>query len=191
MAVCLVLYLVNNVMYSVWLKHQPLLDVLCIALGFCLRLCSGVYALGDLPTSWILLCTFFLAVFLGFAKRRVELAGIETNSLSRGDRGENPQRPVLTKYSVQLIDSLLNSAAAMAVMSYALFTTTSGKSTSLVVTVPFVFYAVMHYKRMVILLNSGEEPDRVLLRDKPLQCIIVLWLTSYLALTYGNLHWFL
>jgi hypothetical protein len=98
---------------------------------------------------------------------------------------------VLAEYSVHFLDSMLNSAAIMAVVCYALFTTTSGKTTSLVATVPFVFYAVMHYKRMVMVLNSGEEPDRVLLRDKRLQCVIALWLASYLVLTYSNVHWFL
>ncbi len=153
---CLVLYMVNNVLYSRWLKHQPLLDVLSIAVGFCLRMCSGVYALGDLPTTWILLCTFFLAVFLGFAKRRVELAGMQTIDLAGEEDRPNQQRPVLAQYSVQFLDSLLSSAAVMAVLCYALFTT-SGKAPSLTVTVPFVFYAVMHYKRMVMVLNSGRS----------------------------------
>src|SRR5262249_30691740 len=65
---CLALYLVNNLAYSWRLKHYAILDVLCIAVGFVLRLLAGVYAVNVLPTTWITLCTFFLTVFLGFAK---------------------------------------------------------------------------------------------------------------------------
>jgi hypothetical protein len=91
---------------------------------------------------------------------------------------------------VPFLDSLLGSAAVMAVVCYALFATTSGKSSSLVITIPFVFYAVMHYKRIVMVLKSGEEPDRAVLKDGHLQVTILLWLASYLALTCGNIHWF-
>ncbi len=73
-AVCLGLYLLNNVVYSLGLKHLALFDVLSISFGFILRLLAGVYVLDELPTTWITLCTFFLSVFLGFAKRRAELA---------------------------------------------------------------------------------------------------------------------
>jgi hypothetical protein len=78
----------------------------------------------------------------------------------------------------------------MAVVCYALFTT-SGKAPSLTVTVPFVFYAVMHYKRMVMVLNSGEEPDRVVLKDGHILVTIALWLASYVALTCSHIRWFL
>ena len=178
---CLVLYLLNNVMYSFHLKHIPLFDVLCIAFGFMLRLLAGVYAVGELPTTWITLCTFFLALFLGFAKRRAELVGLGEEEL---------HRPVLSNYTIPFLDSLVNNSAIMAVMSYALFTTTSGKNPSLIITVPIVFFAIMHYKRLVLVLNSGEEPDRILLKDFPIQASIMLWLVSYFAITYSGMSLF-
>jgi 4-hydroxybenzoate polyprenyltransferase len=187
---CVVVYLVNNLLYCFWLKHKAIFDALSIALGFCLRVCAGVYAVGDLPTTWITLCTFFLAVFLGFSKRRVELAGLLGNSKLDEDHHVPDQRPVLSKYSVPFLDHLVNSSAIMAVMCYALFTTSSGKNPSLVITVPIVFYAVTHYKRLVMLLDAGEEPDRVLLKDQGIQASLALWLIAYFGLTYGNLRWF-
>jgi 4-hydroxybenzoate polyprenyltransferase len=183
MLACLMLYLGNNVVYSLRLKHIALFDVLCIAFGFMLRLLTGVYAVGALPTTWITLCTFFLALFLGFAKRRAELAGL-------GEEAEKMHRPGLANYTVQFLDYLLNSSAIMAVMSYALFTTTSGKNPSLVITVPIVFFAIMHYQRLVLVLNLGDEPDRLLLKDRPIQVSIVLWLMSYFVLTYSGIHLF-
>jgi 4-hydroxybenzoate polyprenyltransferase len=180
---CLMLYLVNNVMYSLRLKHIPLFDVLCIAFGFMLRLLAGVYAVGELPTTWITLCTFFLALFLGGAKRQAELAGLI-------EEEDKMRRPVLSKYTVQFLDYLVNSSAIMAMMCYALFTTTSGKNPSLVVTVPIVFFAIMHYKRLVMVLNFGDEPDRILLKDLPIQVSIMLWLVSYFVVMYSGIRLF-
>jgi len=180
---CLVLYLANNVAYSFWLKHMALFDVLCIAFGFVLRLLAGIYATDDLPTTWITLCTFFLTVFLGFAKRRAELNGIIPES-------ELTQRPVLSKYSVQFLDYLVSSSSVMTVVCYALFSASGGKNPSMVMTVPVVYFAVMHYKRLVLFLKFGEEPERILLKDVRLQVSIVLWLAIYFGVTYGDIHWF-
>ncbi|MGF1492379.1 MAG: UbiA prenyltransferase family protein [Microcoleaceae cyanobacterium] len=216
--ICVLLYVINNVAYSFRLKHLPLFDVSCIALGFVLRLLAGIYALGDLPTAWIILCTFFLTLFLGFAKRRSELLSLlsiqmsqdflESQSSDLGNatspmsselfylnlfyrRGKiNSQRPVLSHYTLPFLDSLLNSTATMTIMCYSLFTITSGKNPSLVMTVPIVYYAVMHYKRLVTVLASGEEPDQILLQNRILKISILIWLLSYLLILYFDLQIF-
>jgi 4-hydroxybenzoate polyprenyltransferase len=177
--ICLLLYMANNLAYSLILKHKALVDVISIACGFVLRLLAGVYAVDELPTTWITLCTFFLTVFLGFCKRRAELGGIVPES-------ENEQRPVLSQYTLQFLDYLVNSSAVMTVMCYALFTTTTHKNPSLVISVPVVFFAVMHYKRIVMLLQDGEEPERIVLRDFRLQLSILAWFSLYLVITLGN-----
>jgi 4-hydroxybenzoate polyprenyltransferase len=179
---CLLIYIGINISYSLKLKHLALFDVGCIASGFVLRLLSGIYAVGDIPTAWITLCTFFLALFLGFAKRRTELYELQGR--------ENLQRPVLAQYTIPFLDSLLNNAAVMAVISYALFATTSNKNPTLVITVPIVLYAVMHYKYLIMVREGTEEPDRILLKDKRIIFSILLWLGSYIAIVYGNFHLF-
>jgi 4-hydroxybenzoate polyprenyltransferase len=180
--VCLALYLLINVAYSSGLKHVPLLDVCCIAMGYVLRVLAGIYVLGDMPTAWITLCTFFLALFLGFSKRRAELVTSEVPSAD--------SRPVLLGYGRDTLDSLLNGSAMMAVMSYAMFTATSGKSPTLIVTVPIVYYAIMHYTRLVLHEDRGEEPDQILLRDRTIQVSIALWLVCFVAIFYGHLTLF-
>ncbi len=180
--VCVVLYLVNTAVYSAVLKHLALLDVLSVAFGFVLRLLAGVYVLGDLPTAWIVLCTLFLAVFLGFAKRRAELQGLMNQ--------QNTQRPVLRKYTVAYLDLLLNSAATMAVMSYALFSVASGKNPTLVVTLPVVYYAIMHYKRMVVVRGVGDEPDRILLKERRMMLCVAVWLALFVAVEYLDIGLF-
>jgi len=178
--VCLLLFLANNVAYSVRLKHVTLFDVLCITFGFVLRLGAGTYAIGELPTTWIVLCSFFLAAFLGFSKRRAELS-----TLPEEDR---QQRPVLSKYTVQYLDSLISSSAIMAIMSYALFTTAAGRNPSLILTLPVVYYAIMYYKRLVMQGNSGEEPDVILIKNRRIRLCIGLWLALYLIIWKGDLH---
>ncbi|MGB3536378.1 MAG: UbiA prenyltransferase family protein [Microcoleaceae cyanobacterium] len=205
---CLLLYLFNNIAYSLKLKNLPLFDVSCVALGFVLRLLAGIYALEDMPTAWITLCTFFLTLFLGLAKRRAELLTllIQQNSseytLEKNtdtsylklfyQRGKvNIQRPVLSHYTLPFLDSLLNNTATMTIMCYSLFTITSDKNSSLVITVPLVYYAVMHYKRIVTVLETGEEPTQILLRDRTIQMSLIIWLILYLAILYFDLTLFI
>jgi 4-hydroxybenzoate polyprenyltransferase len=204
---CLLLYQFNNIAYSLKLKNIPLFDVSCIALGFVLRLLAGIYALGDMPTAWITLCTFFLTLFQGFAKRRAELLTLLAQpasshpALEQEDdpsylklfyqRGHvNLQRPVLSHYTLPFLDSSLNNTATMTIMCYSLFTITSGKNPSLVMTVPLVYYAVMHYKRIVTVLETGEEPTQILLRDRMIQACLILWFILYLAIIYFDLKLF-
>ena len=179
---CLLLYLGINAAYSSGLKHVPLLDVCCIAMGYVLRVLAGIYVLGDMPTAWITLCTFFLALFLGFSKRRGELV---TSTVPLQD-----SRPVLLSYGRDTLDQLLNNSAIMAVMSYAMFTATSGKNPTLIVTVPIVYYAIMHYLRLVMHEDRGEEPDQILLRDRTIQACIAVWLVCFVLIFYGHVTLF-
>ncbi len=97
---------------------------------------------------------------------------------------------MLTQYTVQFLDYLVNNSAVMTVMCYALFTIESGKNATLVVTVPIVFFAVMHYKRLVMIQDRGEEPERLLLRDWGIGVSILLWLVTYFGILRGNLQFF-
>jgi len=182
----IVLYLANNIFYSIRLKHIPIIDVICISFGFVLRLLSGIYAVGDLPTAWIVLCTLFLALFLGYNKRRSEYVASKEWSLT-----ECEQRPVLRRYTKDFLDSIIGDAALMTVLSYALFTTVSGKNSTLIVTVPIVYYAVMHYKQMVMIYNRGEEPEVILLKDLKIWLSVVLWLITFLVIYYFDITLFI
>ncbi len=179
---CVLLYVGNNLLYSLFFKHIAVIDVLSIAFGFILRLLAGIYVFGDLPTSWAVLCVLFLALFLAIAKRRAEMHNLTAQGIS--------QRPVLSGYTIDYLDSLLNSAATMAILCYALFTVTSGKNPTLVVTLPIVYYAVMHYKRIVMVRQDGEEPEKILVKERRILALILLWLVAYVIIDYGNVHLF-
>ena len=176
-AAVLGMYLALNVAYSLRLKHTLLLDVVIIACGFVLRVLYGVYAIGVLPSPWIALCMFFLALFLGFAKRRSELKEV-------GTLGEH-RRPVLRKYDVAYLDHQLGIAAAMAISSYSLYTVMGRPGdASLVITVPLVAYGVCRYMYMVQVHGKGDMPERQLVSDPVSLAIVGLWAALCTACLY-------
>ena len=175
-------YATMNVLYSIKLKHIVIADVMCIALGFVMRVLFGVYAVGVLPTPWIALCMFFLALFLGFAKRKAELARLAHDS--------SHVRPVLAKYDLNYLNMMLTMSATMAVLSYALFTVASNKNPTLIVTIVPVVYCINRYILQVILHGRGASPDKILLSDKRLWIGILGWLVAYVTITYGDIQIF-
>lgn len=184
--VCIAAYLTVNLAYSLRLKHHPIIDVTCIALGFSFRMLGGVFALPEKPTPWITLCTFFLALFIGFGKRRAELAELA----AAGNDTSTQRRPVLAAYTIPLLDSLLLSSSTIALMSYALFTVSSGRNPSLVITVPTAAFVVMHFSRRIAQGTAASAPDELLLHDRPIQVGILLWLVTYVIVLYGRVNLF-
>jgi 4-hydroxybenzoate polyprenyltransferase len=181
-AVVLACYAALNVGYSCRLKQVVVADVMCIALGFVMRVLAGVYAVGARPTAWIVLCMFFLALFLGFGKRKAELGahGVQSPHI----------RPVLHKYTLGFLDLLLGMSATMTVLCYALFTVAGRDNPTLVVTILPVVYCVMRYLLLVVAHQRGESPDALLLADAPLGMGILCWVALCVAVLYGNLQLF-
>lgn len=172
-------YLAMNLAYSLRLKHAVLLDVIVIALGFVLRVLFGVYAVQVLPSAWIVLCMFFLALFLGFAKRRSEL----------GEAGDGVdvslQRRVLRIYSLGYLDLMLGMTATMALVSYSLYTVTGRPGESMmVVTVPLVFYGIVRYMLMVLAYGLGQNPEKQLIGDRVSLAIVAAWTALCVAIIY-------
>lgn len=181
-------YLALNLVYSWWLKRQVLLDVFVVALGFVLRAIAGVQLL--LPVSpdtalspWLLVCTFFGALFLGLAKRRREM----TNA----GGGAAEQREVLNRYSPQVLDMLLAAGAAASMMSYALYTIWPGTvakfgGEEMLYTVPFVAYGIFRYLHLVHVSESAEDPSQVLLTDRPILATVILYLIVVVVILYAR-----
>jgi 4-hydroxybenzoate polyprenyltransferase len=182
------LYLLMNLAYSFWLKQQVLIDVFVIALGFVLRAIAGVEVL--LPISpetalspWLLVCTFFGALFLALSKRRRELANAGAAAFE--------QRGVLRRYTPELLDGLLLVSAASSLMSYALYTiwpSTVAKfgTEALLYTVLFVAYGIFRYLYLVKVSENAEDPSQVLLTDRPLGACVLLYVGAVVAILYGS-----
>ncbi len=185
-AAVLGIYLVSNVAYSLGLKHQVILDVFVIATGFVLRAAAGVELLkpvapGTQISSWLLVCTFFGALFLAVSKRRRELANAGS--------GASNQRAVLASYTPELLDRMLTVSAATTLMSYALYTiwpATVAKfgTEALIITVPVVAYGVFRYLHLVKVSETSEDPSQVLFSDRPIQATVALFVALALWILY-------
>ncbi len=179
-AIVLCIYFTMQLAYSLKLKHVVILDVLIIATGFVLRATAGVTLAIDAGYTdvsisyWLIVCTFFLAVFLAFAKRRSEVI-----SLGKDAAGH---REILEEYSIPLLDEMMGIATAASIIGYSIYTVSERTmelvSTRLWLTIPFVTYGVFRYLYLIHIKGHGGSPDRLLLSDKPLLINILLWVVG-------------
>jgi 4-hydroxybenzoate polyprenyltransferase len=165
--------------YSLGLKNVVVLDVMIISIGFILRAIAGVEALkpldpGVVISPWLLVCTLFLALFLGFNKRRHELGLLA--------EGAGDHRRSLLEYSREFLDAMIAVVTASTVIAYSIYTiwpATVEKfdTTNLIYTVPFVVFGLFRYMYLVIMKNKGGNPSEVLVSDLPIVIDIALWIS--------------
>ncbi len=180
-ALILGLYLVQNALYSMGLKRVVILDVMIVALGFVLRVLAGGAVIGVVVSSWLLLCTIFIALFLGFSKRRHEI------DLLEGEAAE--QRSVLSHYSASFLDQLINVVTASTVVAYALYavapeTVEKYGSERLVWTVPLVLFGIFRYLYLTYQKVGKRNPTEAILADAPFLINMVLWGLAVLWVVY-------
>jgi 4-hydroxybenzoate polyprenyltransferase len=169
---------VQGFLYTYWLKNVVLLDILVLAAGFVLRAIGGAAVIKVLITPWLLLCMLLLALFLGIGKRRHELVLLE------GGAGEH--RRILQEYSLPMLDQMMSIVTASIIMAYSLTTYTAPVAPQepypmLMITIPFVVYAIFRYLYLIYIRGEGGSPDELLLKDLPLAGSVVLWGISVLS----------
>jgi 4-hydroxybenzoate polyprenyltransferase len=181
----LAVYLVMNIAYSLKLKEMVLVDVFLIASGFMLRVLGGAFAINVHVSSWIVLCTLFVSLFLGFAKRRGELLLLQ-------QMRPGTERKVLTSYSVDFIDQMLTIAAAGTVISYALYTVAPRTievfgTEKMIYTTVFVIYGMFRYLYLIHMKHSTDNPTNAVLSDLPIAAVTILWaLTCVVVIYFGG-----
>ncbi len=183
---CLAMYFVMNLAYSLFLKEVVLIDVFVIAIGFMLRVVGGAYVI-DVPiSSWLILTTMFLSLFLAVAKRRGELVMLESGNV------QSPTtRKVLEHYSVDFTEQLCTICASGFVISYALYTVSDRTvkmfgTENLIFTTPFVLYGVFRYLYLLHKKNLGENPTEVILTDIPMILNFVGYALAMFVILYLN-----
>lgn len=159
----IVAYLLLNVAYSFYLKHQPVLDIFTIAIGFVLRVYAGAVALSVPLSSWMFVTTLCLALYLAAIKRRQELLLTDLEG-----------RAVLQKYTVSLMDRYAEMAATGALLFYSFFVMNTRPE--MVITIPFVLFGLYRYWYVSEILDEGESPTEALFADKQLLMTVVGWI---------------
>ncbi len=179
---CLVLYVLLNFFYTFKGKNVILIDVFCISAGFALRVIAGSYAISVAPSGWLVTSTFFLALFLGFGKRRGEIVTSQEDGVNH--------RLSLRFYDVNLLNNVMVSTGTAAVVFYALYTLDSRtieqfKTDKLYYSIPFVVYGVFRY--IFLLLKNGDgEPTDVVMKDRGMVLAVFLWFITVVLIIYAG-----
>lgn len=174
-------YAVLQVAYSFGLKEVAVVDVMGLAGGFVLRATAGGVAIAVEISPWLIICTFLLALFLGFAKRRHEVTVLEDKAALH--------RTSLQDYSPYFLDQMIAVVTASTVVAYAIYTVSpevQGRlgTQHLYLTLPFVLFGIFRYLYLVHQRNEGGNPTRVLLTDRALYLNGILWFATVLWLLY-------
>jgi 4-hydroxybenzoate polyprenyltransferase len=164
-------YIVINLLYSFWLKHVAIIDVLIIAAGFVLRVEAGVSLIVVQRFSpWLYVVTTLGALFVALGKRRAEMVLLR--------EGANAHRRVLDGYTIAYIDQLLMIVSASTIMAYSLYTvfaTNLPPNHLMMLTIPFVLYGIFRYLYLINVRDAGGAPEELFLSDPSLLATITIW----------------
>lgn len=175
-------YLALMGVYSFWMKHIVILDVLVLAGGFVLRAAGGAVAVDVSFSHWLLLLTLLLALFLGLSKRRAELVALSDAA--------SAHRRSLGEYSPYLLDQMIGVVTASTLIAYALYTISPETierfgTDKLQWTVPFPLYGIFRYLYLVHQREGGGSPAETLIDDRPILICVALWAASVVLILYG------
>lgn len=174
------LYFLLIMVYSKWLKHIPIVDVLVISAGFVLRVGAGVTLIQvERFSPWLYVVMTLLSLFLGFGKRRAELALLL--------QGAGSHRKVLDGYTLPLLDQYIMIVSGTTIVAYSLYTFSAPnvpENHSMMLTIPFVVYTIFRYLYLIEVKHAGGAPEEILLSDRPFQIAMFLWVATVIAIFY-------
>jgi len=179
----LILFFLINVLYSMKLKHIVLLDIFSIAAGFLIRVLAGAVIINVAISSWLILTTMFISLFLAVMKRHSELEVV-----AEGTSAET--RKVLAFYSLNFADQVATVAAAGVIICYALYTVAERTITvfgteNLIYTTPFVVFGIFRYMFLVYMNKQGENTTHLLISDIQMIITVILYAGVTLLIIYG------
>jgi 4-hydroxybenzoate polyprenyltransferase len=180
-ALVLAAYLIINLLYSRWLKHIAILDVLIISSGFVLRVAAGVILIAPVErfSPWLYMITNLFSLYIALGKRRAEM-----NLLARD---ASAHRKVLDGYTIPLLDQYITIVSGMTIVAYSLYTFSAPnlpENHSMMLTIPFVVYGIFRYLQLIQVGHTAGAPDEVALKDRPLQITVLLWGLAVIAIFY-------
>jgi 4-hydroxybenzoate polyprenyltransferase len=176
----LAFYFLINLAYSRWLKHIPILDVMIVAAGFVLRVHAGTTLIVvERFSPWLYVVTTLGALYLGFGKRRAELALLA--------QGAGSHRKVLEGYTLPLLDQYITIVSAATILAYSLYTFSAPNlpaNHTMMLTIPFMAYIIFRYLYIINVTHDAGAPEEVLLSDRPMQIAILLFGLAVIAIFY-------
>jgi 4-hydroxybenzoate polyprenyltransferase len=179
-ALILTVYLTNNVLYSRWLKHVSILDVMIISSGFVLRVAAGVALITvERFSPWLYMITILFSLYIGLGKRRAEMNLLAQEASSH--------RKVFEGYTIPLLDQYITIVSGMTIVAYSLYTFSAPnlpENHTMMLTIPFVVYGIFRYLQLIQSGHAAGSPDEVALKDRPLQFTVLLWGLTVITIFY-------
>lgn len=171
----LLIYFILNVAYSLKLKHITIVDIFIIATGFVLRLFAGSVVIDTTLSTWIIIITFLLALFLAVAKRR--------DDVLLASRGKDTRKNI-DGYNLEFVNAVMVFMSGVIVMAYILYTVSDQviarlDTQYLFLTTFFVILGIMRYMQLTFVEQNSGNPTKIVLKDRFLQITILFWLCSY------------
>lgn len=180
-AVISVVYVGVTLAYSVWLKHQVLIDVMTLASCYVIRAAAGAVVISVEISPWLLICTLLGALLIGLGKRRNELVTLDD---ARG------HRKILEEYTVPMLDQMIAIITGCTLMAYMLYTFSSQTARErplMMLTIPYVLYGVLRFLQLMHRHGKGGDPSAELFEDRPLLVCGSLWaVTCALIMAFGR-----
>ena len=175
-------FILLNILYSFIFKHIVILDVFSIAAGFAIRVLAGAVVIAVPVSSWLILTTMFISLFLGVMKRHSELLLVNENV-------EAPSRKVLSKYSLNFADQMATIAAAGVIICYALYTVSERtiytfKTENLIYTTPFVVYGIFRYMYLEYIRNKGDNTTKIVFTDLQILITVLAYTFTTILIIY-------
>jgi 4-hydroxybenzoate polyprenyltransferase len=180
----LLLFFLINLMYSLKLKNIVLLDIFSIAAGFLIRVLAGAVIINVEVSSWLILTTMFISLFLAVMKRHSEIAVLPESTTAE-------TRKVLAFYSLNFADQLATVAAAGVIICYALYTVAERtisvfKTDNLIYTTPFVVFGIFRYMFLVYMNKQGENTTQILITDLQMIFTVIAYTAVTMLIIYGS-----
>jgi 4-hydroxybenzoate polyprenyltransferase len=181
LAYILASYILINIFYSLGFKHYSIIDISMISVGFVLRIFAGSVVIETLPSMWIILMTFLLALFLAFSKRRDDVLltckGLKT-------------RKNIDGYNLEFVNAAMIVMSSVIIVAYIFYTISESVQARLAanylyLTVFFVIIGILRYLQITFVENNSGSPTRIILRDRFLQWIVTLWALFFGFIIYG------
>ena len=175
-------FIILNIIYSFWFKHIVILDVFSIAAGFSIRVLAGAVVISVPISSWLILTTMFISLFLGVMKRHSELILVAESENA-------PSRKVLSQYSLNFADQMATVAAAGVIICYALYTvserTVSAFGTeNLIYTTPFVVYGIFRFMYLEYISNTGDNTTKIVFTDLQIILTVIIYTITTVLIIY-------
>jgi 4-hydroxybenzoate polyprenyltransferase len=175
-------YFLLNILYTFIFKHIVLLDIFSLAAGFMIRVLAGAVVISVEISSWLILTTMFISLFLGVMKRRSELVLVN-------DEPNKTSRKVLASYSLNFTDQMSTIAAAGVIICYALYTVSERTikifhTDNMIYTTPFVVFGIFRYMFLVYMNKKGENTVEIMLTDIPMITNVALYIIAIVSIIY-------